>query len=106
MLKILYYSQIYSHLSYCISVWGNSQSETTSMQLQKLQNKVVKIIPGKNKIKLNDFHELRILHVKQIIRLGNLKFAYKIKESPPPIENNRKLLSRSHGQNIKEKSLV
>ena len=78
VLKILYYSQIYSHLSYGISVWGNSLSNTTLMQLRKLQNKVIRIITGKKHIILNDFSELRILRVKQIISLENLKFAYKL----------------------------
>ena len=106
VLQILYYSQIYSHLSYGISVWGNSQSETTLMQLQKLQNKAVKIITDINEIKPNDFQELKILCVKQIISLENLKFAYKIKNHLLPSKINECSFHDHNGRTLKKKTPV
>ena len=40
--KILHYAQIYSHLSYGISLWGNMVSANKLESIQKLQNKCIR----------------------------------------------------------------
>ena len=40
--NILYYAQIYSHLSYVLPLWGNMISTTKMDCIQKLQNKCVR----------------------------------------------------------------
>ena len=40
--KILYYAQIYSHLSYGLIIWGNMINSTKMDSLQKLQNKCIR----------------------------------------------------------------
>ena len=42
--KILYYAQIYSHLSYGLPLWGNMISTTNMDRIQKLLNKCVRKI--------------------------------------------------------------
>ena len=43
-LKLIYYTQINSHLQYGILNWGNMLSNTQIGKLQKLQNKCIKIL--------------------------------------------------------------
>ena len=42
--KLIYYAHIYSHISYCIVVWGNMLSKQELKKLQKLQNKCIDLI--------------------------------------------------------------
>ena len=46
LLRSIYYSLVYSHLSYGIHVWG-SADQTTLNKLSILQNKAVRILSGK-----------------------------------------------------------
>ena len=50
--KILYYSQIFSHISYGIGIWGNHISKQQIDILQKLQNKCIHLICRKKHILL------------------------------------------------------
>ena len=43
-MKVLYYAQIYSHLSYCIVLWGNMLSIELRRKLRALQNICVKLL--------------------------------------------------------------
>ena len=42
--KVLYYAQFHSHLKYGIILWGNMANQTVIKGLQKLQDKVFKIV--------------------------------------------------------------
>ena len=43
-MKMPYYAQIYSHLSYCVVLWGSMLSTEYKCKLRSLQNKCVKLI--------------------------------------------------------------
>ena len=79
--KILYYSQIFSHISYGIGIWGNHLTNHNLNQLQKLQNRCISIIKRKHSVSMHDYTELGILCIDSIIKLENLKFAYKLNTS-------------------------
>ena len=42
--KILYYSHIFSHISYCIGTWGGMVPTKSFNKLQKLQNKCIHLV--------------------------------------------------------------
>ena len=42
--KMLYYAQIYSHLSYGLILWGNMVSNTQLTSIQKLQNQAIRLV--------------------------------------------------------------
>ena len=44
---LVYYAHIYSHISYCIRIWGNMISRTQLNQLQIEQNKCIRLIEPK-----------------------------------------------------------
>ena len=82
----IYYTHVYSHLVYGITVWGNMLSKEKIKKLQKHQNKCIKAISCREHVP-DTYHELKLLTVEQIIKLSNLKMGYKVQHSqlPAPI---------------------
>ena len=102
--KLVYHSHIASHLHYGLLVWGNNASENQLNKLQKLQNKCLKYLLPKE-THLNACKRLNILTIRDMLKLVNFKFAYKLakKQLPPRIitichEDSRKntLLPKHH----------
>ena len=71
--RLIYFAQIQSHLMYGLSVWGNMISNGTVEKLQKLQNRCLGYINGKNADMVN-YHKLNILRIKDLIALENYKY--------------------------------
>ena len=73
--RIVYYSHIYSHLTYCILLWGSNLPNATLHRLQSIQNRCMK------ELKSGDYDttykSLEILKVREIIELEKRKFGYK-----------------------------
>ena len=44
---MIYYAHIYSHISYCIKIWGNMITKAQLQQLQTEQNKCIQVTPNK-----------------------------------------------------------
>ena len=63
--KLIYYGHIQSHLTYCLSVWGNLICYTLLNKLQKLQNKCICYIKGKCKNS-----PIGILRVCDLVTIG------------------------------------
>ena len=78
-LKMVYYSLVYSHIQYCISIWG-SAAKTNLYNIETLQRQSVRIICFKPYRAPTDllFKSLRILKVCDIykLQLGKLMFCY------------------------------
>ena len=110
--RLLYFAQIQSHLSYSLSIWGNMSSDTALCRLQKMQNKCVSKINNKIANKQN-YKNLQILRIKQLLNLENCKFGYKLlhHELPTKIEELSKLdhqgksLEKWHNYNTRKKQL-
>ena len=85
-LKMLYHSLIYPHLIYCIEVWGNA-ADTYLDSLQKLQNRIVRIITsvpfreGTNPI----FKALKILKISEVYELCVLTFMFRFAKRELPL---------------------
>ena len=101
--KLVYHSQIGSHLNYCLPLWGNMIDSICVEKLQKLQNKCFKIISGKNPTPKN-FHELGLLRLGELIKLSNCKIMHKHLHGKLPkkisqalsTDSNNKHLGKSH----------
>ena len=78
--KILYYAHIYSHLVYGIITWGNMIKKEHLNKLQKLQNQCISLISNKD-ASSKVYHSLKIMKVKDIIKLQNLKLGFKVQHS-------------------------
>ena len=101
-LEILYYAQIYSHLSYGISLWGNHATNHTLDKLQKIQNKCLRIILCKSEINNKDFNKIKLLRINDIIKLENVKFAYKINNNLLPEEIMKSVTTDHSGTCLKK----
>ena len=81
----LYYSLIYTYLTYCIQVWGSTYQSHLS-QLVILQKKIVRIILGVPPRTHTDplFSELNILKVSNLYKYSIALFMYKLNYSKLP----------------------
>ena len=111
--KILYFAQFQSVITYGLVIWGNMVSNTHMNQLQRLQDKAVKLIaPHHNLSQIYEQH--RILQVQQLITLENIKMWYKHKHNllPSKLQENMGLdhknttLKKTHHYNTRQKATV
>ena len=86
-MRILYFAQFQSVLTYSCMVWGPMLSEFRLNQLQKLQNRAIKQIVPEHDV-LGSMKLLKILPVKKLIQLELLKLGYKVcnRTLPKPLE--------------------
>ena len=111
-LKTLYYAQIYSNITYGIGLWGNHVNADQLKKLQNIQNKCVALIKKQKFARKIDFETLEILNIKQIIKLENMKFGYKLEKKLLPAkiadcvlhDHDGKSLSRSHKYGTRNKN--
>ena len=110
--KCLYYAQIFSHLSYGLTVWGNMISNISLMKLQKIQNKCFKLIFGSEGT-VENYHSSKILRISEMIKLVNLKHGHKVQYSHLPgqvllysiTDNNGKCLTNDHRYPTRNKGI-
>ena len=108
--KLVYHSHIASHLQYGLLLWGNNATESQLNKLQKLQNKCLKYLLPKE-TPCNASKRLNILNIRDMLKLVNLKFAYKLanKQLPPRIiticqeDSKKNTLLPKHQYNIRNR---
>ena len=81
--KCLYYAQIFNHLSYELTIWGNMIPNCSLTKLQKTQNKCFKLILG-SEATVDNYHSFKILRISDMIKLANLKHGHKVQYSHLP----------------------
>ena len=79
--KIVYFSHIQSHLTYCLSVWGNMLNQTQLARIEKVLTSCVSYI-----CRNANTNKLGILSVKQFIALENRKFGHKFDKKLLPMK--------------------
>ena len=82
--KNIYYSHIYSHIIYGLSLWGNMIDATTKTKIQKAMNKCFNLITHQKPTPENLCKE-GILTLNQLITLENQKLGYKLYNKMLPI---------------------
>ena len=102
--KLIYYAHIYSHIVYGSTTWSNMLNQSQWKKLQKLQNKCIHLITGKQATREN-YQTLIVLRFNEITKLQNLKLGYQVQHSQLPesilhackSDTYRKSLVKSHG---------
>ena len=90
-MKVLYYAQIYSNLSYCLSLWGNMITKTQMTRLSKIQNKCVETI-DKNLTISGTYKKYKLLRFEDMITHETNKLWQKqqLEVLPTPLIRNMK----------------
>ena len=98
-MKTLYYAQINSLITYGIAMWGPMANRQQLKQIQKQQDKAVKLIDFMYK-KDDNYRKHRILNVHQLTVLELCKLGYRLTHDllPKPLTNA--LLSDQHNNNL------
>ena len=111
--RLIYFTQIQTHLNYCLSTWGNMIPNELVNKLQWLQNKSIQLINGKSPTNAN-YKLLGILRFKDLLKLENCKFGFKLINAllPPQIcdlsttDQCGKSLNKRHSYNTRNKNLL
>ena len=79
-LKSMYYSHIYSYLSYGLLVWGPMASKRAIKDLSQIQDACIRLVGKKPKSANVDrlCRELKILRLQDLITLELTKYGHKI----------------------------
>ena len=96
---MIYYAHIYSHISYCIRIWGNMINKAQLKQLQIEQNKCVQLIRPQSNTK-EICKEFCIANIEQIIQMENCKLGYNIGKKLVPKELYRVVTEDSKGKTL------
>ena len=99
--KLIYYAHIYSHLSYCLLVWGCNLPNAGLNMLQSIQNKCMLEIK-QNQITSKTYKDLGILTIKQIIELELQKFGLKYENELLPKQIIEVINDDQHHQSLKK----
>ena len=101
--RIIYFAHIQSHVNYCLSVWGNLINREQTSKIERLLCKSSKLI--------SKYTNLKFLTLKQLIKLENYKFGYKLIHGLLPkkilkcanTDHRGKSLSKTHSYNTRNK---
>ena len=114
-LKVLYFAQLHSVMTYGIVMWGSLASQANLNKLQKIQNTCIRIIdnPGCETLK-SSFKKHRILDVSQSIdmELTKLWHKYQLNQLPPKLkevmstDHKDKCLQKTHKYRTRRKNLI
>ena len=108
ILKMIYMSLIYSHLNYCILIWG-SVEKTIVEPLFKLQKKAIRIISKSNYLDHTAplFKSLKLLTVYNVFDLSCILFIYKCLnyDYAPELRMRIQKNSECHGYNTRNCNL-
>ena len=94
---LLYFSQIHSHLCYCLSVWGSMLQKHLVNKLDKAQRSAVMLINPN--IKADEiFRKCKILRFTDMVQLEQYKMGYKLCHNllPSKLTQNMLLDHKSH----------
>ena len=103
--RILYFAQIYSHISYGISIWGPMISSKGIKNLQKIQQKCLKCLKSDD--------DSQSLLIRDIIVQEIIKFGWKLTNNQLPVSLEKCALSsadsapltKNHGYHTRNKNI-
>ena len=96
---LVYYARIYSHISYCIRIWGNMITKTQLKQLQIEQNKCIRLIVPSNCTE-EIYKKFKLANITQIIKAENCKLGYQIDRNTISLELYKVITEDSKGKTL------
>ena len=100
-LKMVYYAHVYSHLGYCISIWGSMTSARQISKLKLQQDKCMRLIDGR--LTTNQVYvKYKILKLDQVIDLELCKMGFKLRLNELPVNLLDTFKSDSKGDSLEK----
>ena len=107
-LKTVYYAHIYSHMTYCISIWGSMNSMNQLAKLITQQNNCMCML-DKNIPVTQTYIKYRILKLEDVIDLELCKLGFKVYHNVLPVnllaslkcDATGTILAKSHQYNTR-----
>ena len=100
-LKMLYYAQFYSHLSYCMVIWGSMITSENKQKLKIMQNNCVKLLDLSKRLD-EIYRKHKILKVDELVNLEQKKLGYKLNNDLLPLNLAKVLLTDRIGKTLKK----
>ena len=100
-LKIVYYAHVYSHLSYCISIWGSMTSVKQITKLKIQQDKCMRLIDSRLATD-QVYVKYRILQLDHLIDLELCKMGFKLQLNELPVNLLDTFKSDSKGDSLEK----
>ena len=112
-MKVLYYAQIHSNLSYCLSIWGNMIKKVQLDKISKIQDQCVATLDKSLSVR-DTYKKYKLLKFEDMITHETNKLWHKQHLSllPAPLTRNMQTdfrglnLSKSHGYNTRNKAYL
>ena len=76
-LRLIYHVHIQSHIDYGLILWGSMTTQDNLSRVQSVQNKCVEIISRNKSTELN-YENLKILKIKELIKMQEIKVGYRL----------------------------
>ena len=100
--KMLYYAQIYSHLSYGLILWGNMVSNTQLTTIQKLQNQAIRLVDSSQHNIERSYKNLGIMKLHEAIKMENCKMMHKLEHHNLPGKLPLLFMSDTKGESLQK----
>ena len=91
---MIYNTHIQSHVIYCLSTWGNMNSNQQKISLNNLMQKCINLIDRTAGANIN------VHNINELILLENYKFGYKLVHSQLPTNILKCAMTDQNGQNL------
>ena len=112
-MKVLYYAQIHSNLSYCLSMWGNMITNMNISKIRMIQDQCVATL-DKRLDTMGNYKKYQILPFDEIIKHETNKLWHKLHLNllPKPLTRNMKTdnngldLTKTHDYNTRNKAYL
>ena len=103
-LKMLYYAQFFSHLSYCIVMLGSMLTFEKKEKLKMMQNCCVKLL-DRSKCLNEIYRKHKILKFDDLVNLEQNKLGYKLNNNLLPSNLANILLTDRIGKTLKKNNI-
>ena len=100
-LKNVYYAHIYSHMSYCISIWGSMISYELLCKLHTQQNQCIRMLD--TRLSSTDLcRKYKIMSIDNVIDLELCKLEFKLNNDMLPVNLLVSLKGDARGKTLKK----
>ena len=104
-LKNVYYGHFFSHMSYCISIWGSMISSDLLSKLRTQQNHCIRILDTRLSV-TELYKKYKILNIDNVIDLELCKLEFKLNNDILPVNLLTSLKGDARGKTLEKNTII